>query len=1340
MKKNTLLLLSLFSSFIMTAQFQLPIDGECPPGSNLYYFDMDGDGYGNPNSPVCSDYPPLNASPNNFDCNDNDPSIYPGAPELADGKDNDCDGLIDEGLATPPAIPPAITVTKYCDYTTLTRAVPPSGVTYYWQSSNSGTSTSSSALSVNRTSGTIYYLRARNNSSLLWSSARSVSYTIDSCPEPVPATAFSNENYIYTRTYQQPYSVSPSNPFVNDVIESITYFDGLGRPLQHIGIKQAGGNTYEDIVTHVGYDQYGREDKKYLPYPDATTTGGLIKTGDIALKTKTYYYNNYLADFPGLTAPTSNPFSEIRFEASPLNRPLEQGAPGKDWRVLASDDSGHTVKIEYQANTSSEVRLYKVSLSSTYVPTLIQSTTSYYLPGELFKTITKDENWTAGLNNTTVEFKDKQGRVVLKRTYANTDLNNDGDTTDSNEQQVPHDTYYVYDDYGNLTYVLPPKVITSNAITTTVLENLSYQYRYDHKNRLIEKKIPGKGTQTNWESIVYNKLDQPIMTQDPNLKALNQWLFTKYDAFGRVAYTGLVTRLASRTTLQTEANNNAIQFEERSSSRTLGGTSIYYTNNAYPGAYSPASVITEVHTENYYDTYLSSAAQAGIVVPTTNSVGEIISISTKGLPTVGKVRVLGTSNWITTVTAYEKKGRAVWSKSINSYLGTTDMVESDIDFIGNVLSSKATHSRTGQNTIITTDTFTYDHVNRLKKHIQSINGSSAEVIAENTYSKTGELIAKGVGNIASSISRLQSVDYNYNIRGWLKGINNSGGSSSLLTLGTGDLFGFQINYNSPTDMTKALYNGNISQTLWRTKNTDLVQRSYLYTYDALNRITRAVSNDGKFDLGTSTAPITYDKNGNILKLQRKGAIVASPVYSTSSHYGTMDNLTYTYDNGNKLFKVEDSGNGIYGFKNGVNVVTEYTYDLHGNLISDANKGITTVLYNYLNMPSEIKFNGSNTQKINYTYSADGIKLRKATNNGGVISTTDYASNFVYENNLLKQFYHPQGYVEPKGTGWQYVYQYRDIWGNTRITYADDDNSGSVTSAEIRREQNFYPFGLEHKGYNGYSHGVKNNLKTYQGQEFTEDLGLNTHEWKYRMSDPSIGRFWQVDPLAEEYTYNSTYAFQENKMGMGVELEGLEYASWDIVKYISTKASVYLSTTAGARNLVGSGLGNTIKASVTGVESNSSNSGVGGMTVSQVQDISAVGSGLGTISTELANTAVQVVRDGANGLENTGDVITTAGIVTLQPEIVAAGQALSSTGTAIHIGLDVAEGNYSKAVERVTVEAVTGGLGSLAKKAAETETAKVLLDAHIEGYKKVYNDHLSPLVVPTIPASPPPKGN
>ena len=71
-----------------------------------------------------------------------------------------------------------------------------------------------------------------------------------------------------------------------------------------------------------------------------------------------------------------------------------------------------------------------------------------------------------------------------------------------------------------------------------------------------------------------------------------------------------------------------------------------------------------------------------------------------------------------------------------------------------------------------------------------------------------------------------------------------------------------------------------------------------------------------------------------------------------------------------------------------------------------------------------------------------------------------------------------------------------------------------------------------------------NKVRFQGQEFankefTDGSGLDMYEFKWRMHDPQIGRFWQVDPLSEKYVYNSTYAFSENKVTSHVELEGLE---------------------------------------------------------------------------------------------------------------------------------------------------------------------------------------------------------
>ena len=75
-------------------------DGEIDEGLTFYdfYQDNDGDGFGAGEPTRDCDYPSGLYSLNNLDCDDSDSSVYPGAFEICDGKDNDCDGEVDEGF------------------------------------------------------------------------------------------------------------------------------------------------------------------------------------------------------------------------------------------------------------------------------------------------------------------------------------------------------------------------------------------------------------------------------------------------------------------------------------------------------------------------------------------------------------------------------------------------------------------------------------------------------------------------------------------------------------------------------------------------------------------------------------------------------------------------------------------------------------------------------------------------------------------------------------------------------------------------------------------------------------------------------------------------------------------------------------------------------------------------------------------------------------------------------------------------------------------------------------------------------------------------------------------
>ncbi|RZK50871.1 MAG: RHS repeat-associated core domain-containing protein, partial [Pedobacter sp.] len=362
----------------------------------------------------------------------------------------------------------------------------------------------------------------------------------------------------------------------------IHYKDGLGRPLQTVNWQAS--PTLKDIVQPYVYDALGRETKKLLPYAEQTSDNGSYKS---SWQTNQANYYSSGSSWDANIAKTPYPFSQSVIEPSPLNRVVDQGFAGAVWQPFngAISGSGHTQKTNYGSNVTNEVRLWTVSTTSA-------SSSGFYPAHTLYKTVQKDENWVSGKTGTQETFMDQFERVILKRAWL--------------DESNSADTYYLYDYAGQLRYVLPPGfTLTSFTESDTQFIELAYAYHYDTKQRLIEKKIPGKA----WEHLVYNRLDRLVLTQDGNQRNNNQWTYYKYDALDRIVLKGTYSSSSNRSTLQSTLSSSSLpMWEERNNSTTTG-----YTNNAFP-----TSNILNTLIAQFYDNYdvlglASSYAPVGAV-------------------------------------------------------------------------------------------------------------------------------------------------------------------------------------------------------------------------------------------------------------------------------------------------------------------------------------------------------------------------------------------------------------------------------------------------------------------------------------------------------------------------------------------------------------------------------------------------------------------------------------------------------------------------------------------------------------------------------------------------------
>src|SRR5690606_11500589 len=266
--------------------------------------------------------------------------------------------------------------------------------------------------------------------------------------------------------------------------------------------------------------------------------------------------------------------------------------------------------------------------------------------------------------------------------------------------------------------------------------------------------------------------------------------------------------------------------------------------------------------------------------------------------------------------------------------------------------------------------------------------------------------------------------------------------------------------------------------------------------------------------------LSYDQNGNIGALTRNGNL------DSDNSVIVIDQLSYSYDDMNRLIKVVDYTGNPSGFKEGADNEDEYGYDKYGNMIRDDNKDITSITYNHLNLPKKVVFGNGND--ITYLYNALGQKLQKRVRTSSATTVTDYQSGFHYENYGLRFFATAVGYVNVNGVRFNYVYNYTKHLGNVRLSYTSD----RLLGVRVIEENNYYPFGLKHNGYNNISPPNSVYKYKYNGKELQDELGLNVYDFGARNYMPDLGRWANIDPLAEQsrrwtpynYTYNNPVYF------------------------------------------------------------------------------------------------------------------------------------------------------------------------------------------------------------------------
>ena len=604
-------------------------------------------------------------------------------------------------------------------------------------------------------------------------------------------------------------------------VDDISYFDGLGRPFQSVNKTVQNNVTKQRLATLLEYDYYGRETNMWLP------------TSVMADYVEVNTFRNTAVGSSGYN--DSYPYSQSIYEASPLNRPLQQYGAGKLWH-----SNNRAVRTEYLVNASDSDRACKFY---TVNGTSLSGGTEFYAANLLNVIKTTDEG-----NNVSYTFTDKLGRIVLTRQMNGTEA---------------HDTYYVYNDKGNLCFVLQPMYQT-----TADIELYAFEYKYDGHGNCIWKKLPG----AEYIEYVYDNYDRMTYSQDGNQRKNNRWMYYQYDAMGRPSGQGECT--------EKNRDSNPVQ-----------------------------------HIRSYYDGYYI-LSQSGFNNPDFPK-GNTSYI--KGRLAGSIISVLGSGSKIYIAYFYDIKGR-VMQETRSNLLGGHDVTITTYTFTDKPATVTHIHTASGKNTWIEVYTYSYDHADRISK-VQHTLGGTTITLYDATYDDLGRLKTKSLHG-----STTNKLTYTYNLRGWLTGITgtrltqnlyyNTGvgtakynGSISSMTWKAGNestVRGYKFTY----DGLDRLLNGTYGEGEQLNSNSGRYSEN-VTGYDKNGNITglERYGRSGSSSYGMCDA-LTYTLNGNQMIRVDDQVSIGAGNDETDFKDAVKQANEYTYDANGNLTK--DLNKGITG--------------------------------------------------------------------------------------------------------------------------------------------------------------------------------------------------------------------------------------------------------------------------------------------------------------------------------------------------------------------------------------------------------------------------------------------